>query len=308
VAKKTRESVNSELDALRELVAEGDGDGASPKRTDRRGMLKMAGVAVLGAAGMAAVKVLPASAATGGNMILGCSNTATTDTTLTNSGGTVGLSAIGGNGLQGTGASGAPGEIGVVGISKSGGGTGVSGQATTGTGVKGAATTGIAVSGTATSGTGVLGQGPTNGTGVEGAAGGSGRGGLFYGSTGYDLALGYPVVGAVVGSGRLGMVGRLDTNTVAPNIAPAFQVTSTGSYTFEHELVRGNDSSIWASRFSAGGTNQSRWKRINSVRTDTIDGLGSAFKPFRLLDTRSGAIKAPGDVTTVTVAGTGTGA
>ena len=136
---------------------------------------------------------------------------------------------------------------------------------------------------------------------------GTGIGGFFVSGTGYDLQLGFPVIGGAVGSGRLAMVGRLDTGTVAPNIAPAFAVTSTGTFTFEHELIRGNDGSIWASRFSAAGTNQSRWKRVNTVRTDSTDGLGTPFKPKRVIDTRSGAIKAAGAAYAVTVAGVGTG-
>jgi hypothetical protein len=125
--------------------------------------------------------------------------------------------------------------------------------------------------------------------------------------TGYDVQLGFPVAGGAVGSGRLGMVGRLDVGASAPNIAPAFAVTSLGGGpTFEHEFVRGNDSSIWASRFAGSGTNQSRWKRINAVRVDSSDGLGSPFKPKRVIDTRSGARKAAGSMTPVTIAGVGT--
>jgi hypothetical protein len=309
VGKKTRKSDNGQLDELRELVAETVGDVAQPKKTDRRGMLRMAGAAVLGAAGMAAVKVLPASAASGGNMIIGVGNTATTDTTITNSGGATGFSAVGANGLMGTGASGAPGEIGVIGQSKSGGGTGVHGLATTGTGVWGQATTGTAVLGAASgAGTGVTGTGGAGGVGVDGAASDN-RGGLFTSSTGYDVALGFPVAGGVVGSGRLGMVGRLDVGGSAPTFAPAFAVTSLGGGpTFEHEFVRGNDSSIWASRFVGSGANQSRWKRINAVRVDSTDGLGSPFKPKRVIDTRLlGAIRAAGSMNLVTIAGVGLG-
>ena len=50
------------------------------------------------------------------------------------------------------------------------------------------------------------------------------------------------------------------------------------------------------------------WRRVNTVRTDAADGSGNAFKPFRLLDTRGGAIKPAGSVTSVAVAGTGSGA
>ena len=303
-----KKSDNGQMDELRELVAENLGDVAQPKKTDRRGMLRMAGAAVLGAAGVAALKVVPAAAASGNTMIVGCGNTASSNTTLTSSGGTIVFSATGAQAIQGMGTSNnASTEIGVAGISKNGVGTGVGGSALgSGTGVKGQSNTGSGVLGTATSGVGVTGTAGAGGIGVDGAASDN-RGGLFTSSTGYDVALGFPVIGGVVGSGRLGMVGRLDTGGSAPPISPAFAVTSTGSFTFEHELVRGNDSSIWASRFMASGTSQSRWKRINAVRVDSSDGLGSPFKPKRVIDTRSGAIKAVNSMTLVTVAGVGTG-
>ncbi len=310
------------LDDLRQLVGQLEPDGTTPKKkTNRRGILKVAGAALIGAAGMAATRVVPASAATGGNMIIGCSNTASSNTSLTSSAGTIGLSVVqGATAIQGT-ATGGSSEVGVLGVSKTGNGKGVAGSATSGVGTGGQATTGIGVQGEATTGTGVLGD-VTTGTGVSGTASGSaGTGGRFYSQGGgYDVALGFPVVGGAVGSGRLGMVGRLDVGGVGPNFAPSFQVTSTGTFTFEHELVRGNDGSIWASRFDASSSPTSkRWKRINSVRTDSADGAGTNFKPFRVIDTRvtpspplAGGKPAHGTVGTpnfhvVTVAGTGTG-
>jgi hypothetical protein len=317
VGKKTLQSDNGQLDELRELVS-GD-EQVGKKQTDRRGMLRMAGAAMLGAAGVAALKVVPASAATGGNFILGCGNSASSDTSLVTSGGTTALLVSGGpTGIEGLGGGNTTSELGVLGVSKNGIGIGVGGRALgSGTGVRGESTTGVGVAGVATSGTGVSGDAPTNGTGVLGTSTGSGTGvegaaangrGVLGASTGgYDVQLGFPVVGGAVGSGRLGMVGRLDTGGSAPPIAPAFQVTSTGSYTFEHELVRGNDSSIWASRFTASGTNLSRWKRINAVRVDAADGTGAVFAPFRLYDSRSGAKPAVNSVTHVQAAGAGTG-
>jgi hypothetical protein len=50
------------------------------------------------------------------------------------------------------------------------------------------------------------------------------------------------------------------------------------------------------------------WRRVNSTRVDTANGSGGAFKPFRRIDTRSGAKKNPGTLTVVSIAGTGTGA
>jgi hypothetical protein len=334
VGKKTRTPDNAQLDELRELVAESDGagNGAPVKRTDRRSLLKMAGAAALGAAGMAAVKVMPAAAATGGNMIIGCNNAATTMTSLDSTGAIVANLFANGSantyGVWAGGNSGA-GEIGVFGQSKSGTGTGVQGTTDSGTGVIGSASgTGSGVLGTASSGHGVSGTASTGigtsgaasgtGTGVVGTAGAggigvngagsTGYGGLFTSTTGYDVAAGYAALGASVGSGRLGMIGREDVAANAPNIAPTFFVTSTGHFTFEHEFVRGRDSSIWATRFATSGTNQSRWKRINAVRVDTSDGTGAPFAPFRVFDTRSGAIKAAGSTTVVPVAGHGTGA
>lgn len=310
MGKKTAQSDNGQLDELRELVS--GVEEVTKKKTDRRGMLRMAGGAVLGAAGIAALKIAPASAATGGNFILGCGNSASSNTALITSSGS-GLTVTGGpHGLEGYGGGGTS-EIGVLGVTKGGAGVGVGGDATaspgTGIGVKGQTLSGAGVEGIATTGAGVAGQNTAGGGPGVAGSGTTGQGGFFISTTGYDVQLGYPVFGGAVGSGRLGMVGRLDTGAHAPNIAPAFQVTSTGTYTFEHELVRGNDSSIWASRFAATGTNQSRWKRINAVRVDSADGLGSPYAPFRVYDSRAGSApkKAVGSTTTVPIAGHGTG-
>src|SRR6266446_10055071 len=52
------------------------------KRSDRRGFLRMGAAAAAGALGWMAVRAVPASAATGGNMLLGCANAAENATTL----------------------------------------------------------------------------------------------------------------------------------------------------------------------------------------------------------------------------------
>jgi hypothetical protein len=65
-----------------------DADGAVVKESNRRGFLRLGAGAVLGALGWAAVKAVPAAAATGGNMILGSANLAENATTLTADGGT----------------------------------------------------------------------------------------------------------------------------------------------------------------------------------------------------------------------------
>jgi len=107
------------------------------------------------------------------------------------------------------------------------------------------------------------------------------------------------------------MVGRTDVGGAAPNIAPFFVTHSTlfaGGH-FQHELIRGNDGSIWASTAALAGANQTRWKKVSAVRVDTADGLGGNFKPFRVIDTRiTGGIRAAGSLNAVLVAGAGTGA
>jgi hypothetical protein len=55
------------------------------------------------------------------------------------------------------------------------------------------------------------------------------------------------------------------------------------------------------------------WRRVNTLRTDTADGLGNPFKPLRLVDTRNGTggVTGPvaGGLTKVfSVAGAGTSA
>lgn len=75
----------------------------------------------------------------------------------------------------------------------------------------------------------------------------------------------------LTGTGRLAQQG-LDIGDAAPTVS---------NVTFE-ELVRSTNGTIWA-------TAASGWKRINSLRVDNPSGDGSAFTPFRLLDTRDGS-------------------
>ncbi len=295
VARKTPE-VDEKLDELRALVTEGEDEVAPRKKTDRRSMLKMAGAALLGAAGAVAVRAVPAAAADGGNMLIGCTNLETSTTNLAGAAtnGQDALAARGGIGVHGDGnASTVAGEIGVLGTSKSGAGIGVRGSVTSGVGVDGVVTTGTGVQGSATTGTAA--KFHTN----------------SLSTSGYDVQLGS--VNPATGSGRLGMVGRSDVGGASPNWNPSFFIVSStvGPVNFQHELVRGNDGSIWASQavsVRSGIPSHGRWKRINSVRTDTADGLGANFKPFRVIDTRiTGGIKAPSSLTVVSVANTGSG-
>ena len=274
---------DEQLDELRDLIA-GDEEEAPTTKTDRRGILKLAGGALLGAAGAMAVRAIPAAAASGDYMVTGCINIETTTTQVSGSNTIVALGAQGATGVQGQGnAAVVANEVGVLGTSKSGSGTGVRGTVGGGTGVEGLATTGT--------------------------------GGHFQSNSGYDLLLGQAIVGTNAdpnfhGTGRLAMVGRTDVGGSAPNIAPFFVTHSTlfaGGH-FQHELIRGNDGSIWASTAALAGANQTRWKKVSAVRVDTADGLGGNFKPFRVIDTRiTGGIRAPSSLNVVTVAGAGTG-
>src|SRR6266852_6282411 len=142
VGKKTVQP-DEELDDLRGLIAGDDTDEAPIKKTDRRGILKLAGGALLGAAGAVAVRAIPASAATGGYMVLGCINLETTTTQVSAPNTIVALGAQGATGVQGQGnAAVAANEVGVLGTSKSGSGTGVRGSVGGVTGVEGLATSG----------------------------------------------------------------------------------------------------------------------------------------------------------------------
>lgn len=290
MGKKTITREDPALDELRALVDEGAAVAA--KKTDRRGLLRLAGAAIVGAAGATAASAVPALAATGDPVTVdgafSGSGTTSISSSVTTSGtygpnaaiqgaGYTGVTGVGNNSASNT------NEVGLIGASKSGHGTGVHGNSTTGAGVSGTSSSGPA--------------------------------GLFYSSTGYDLQLGFPAVGGPTGSGRLGMIGRTDVGGTGPNFAPAFAVhSSIGATYFEHEFVRGNDGSIWASRAdAASATLTQRWKRINAVRFDTADGTGGVYKPFRLVDTRNGTggqggAKANGSTTTWTVAGAGTAA
>jgi hypothetical protein len=67
------------------------------------------------------------------------------------------------------------------------------------------------------------------------------------------------------------------------------------------EQVRDLNGILWI--HGTTGTLQAAWRRVNSLRFDTADGTGGFFAPFRLVDTRSGAIKPSHDVTSYVVPG-----
>lgn len=295
--KKAVVEAHGELEELRDLVQPGGGASSEKPKNSRRDLLKMAGAALAGAAGATALRAVPAAALTGQYVVQGQINIETADApTILTMGGSTGPLTSTGASLLGRSAAGLSGsgywttdhtqEIGTLGVSKGASGNGSDGP----------------------------------GTGVQGMSH-SGSGGKFLSSTGYDVQLG-ALAGdsGILGSGRLAMIGRGDVGATAPNWTAGFYLhSSLGILNFQHELVRGNDSSIWASRYDDASATRTRWKRINAVRVDSSDGLGTPFKPFRVIDTRvtpspplAGGKPAHGTVGTpnfhvVTVAGTGSG-
>jgi hypothetical protein len=95
-------------------------------------------------------------------------------------------------------------------------------------------------------------------------------------------------------SGRLRQDGL--TNPGAPTYTPNL-----------YEQIRDSNGILWLHNASAN------WRRVNTLRTDTADGLGNAFKPLRLADTRNGTGGVTGPVSggstkVFQIAGGGTGA
>jgi hypothetical protein len=242
------------VEAMREQVAGLEGrasaNGADGKRSDRRGFLRLGMGAAIGALGMAAAKVIPAVAATGGPVLLGCANAADAPTTITGSGTTPpvfsGIAAATTWNPPTTGTFAGP----IQGHGTSGAVEGVDGWAS--------GATAWGVYGLTDAGTGVVGE---SSTGI----------GLY-----------------ARGSGRIRQEGL--ANPGLPGYTPNL-----------FEQVRDSDGVLWV--HNAAGV----WRRVNSIRVDAASGNGNAYKPFRRLDTRSGARKAAGSTTVITIAGQGTG-
>jgi hypothetical protein len=268
---RTRE-LEEELRRLTQMVAEmrarmarsegrRSSTDAESNHSGRRGFLRLGAGALLGALGWAAVKAVPASAATNGSLVLGNPNLAENPTTLVADGGTppvqvLGVEAAGTTWnppidgtfvgpLQGLGADGGEDKVTAVDVD------GVNGWAR---GVRAAGVYGLT-----NSGYGVIGE---SNSGV----------GLYARTS-----------------------GRIQQEALLLPGAPTYQ---PGLF----EQVRDSDGVLWIHNGSGV------WRRVNTMRADTADGLGGAFKPFRRLDTRSGAIKAAGSLTVVSIAGQGSGA
>ncbi len=263
--------LSAELAEMRARLAHiesANGNTRPAARSDRRGFLKLGAGAVMGALGWAAVKVVPAAAATGGYLVLGNSNLADAATTL---------------------------------------------QAQTNDFYPVFSATSLNFSSAALNAAGVFAgavqaRGDATGPieGVDGWAQGAQAFGV-YGLTDFGAGVtGESVQGVSLyarGTGRLLHDGFVTAGTgIKPNYTPL-------AGQFEH--LRDTDGVMWIN--NAAGA----WRRINSPRADSSDGAGTAFRPFRLLDTRSGktngvivpANKGPFGTSSlsITVAGTGTG-
>jgi hypothetical protein len=251
--------LTGEVDEMRARMARlesgepGQQNGTEPK--SRRGFLKIGAGAVLGALGMAAAKVMPAAAATGGPTLLGNANLADAPTTI-----------------QTTGT--APRVIGAMALGF----------------------TQAQLDAAGTFNAPLQGLGATSGTveGVNGWAQGASSYGVYGLTDGGTGVVGESNTGIGLFARRSGRIRQEGRPAGAPNYAPS-----------NFEQVRDANGILWI--HSATGTAPSMWRRVNSARFDTADGTGGFFKPFRLIDTRSGAAKPGNSTTTVTVAGRGTG-
>jgi hypothetical protein len=242
-------------------------NGSEPR--SRRGFLRMGLAAAAGAVGVTAAKILPAAAATGGNMILGQANQASTATSLATTVAAnptlgvqdVAFSSSGLNALLSPNttntftapvqALGATGQVeGIDAFAQGPLAYGVYGLTDAGTGVTGESFTGIGL----------------------------------YART----------------SGRLRQDPR--GTAAAPTYTPNL-----------YEQVRDSTGVLWIHNQAATTTAAGNWRRVNTLRTDTADGLGNAFKPLRLADTRNGTggVTGPvggGQTKVFTIAGAGAGA
>lgn len=251
--------------SIEEMRAEIAGlQGGAPSRPEasssRRNFLRMGMAAAAGAVGWAAVKAVPAAAATGGYMVLGSANVAENSTTLQADAAITG------------------GEV-----------LGVESQNFSSSGL----TTALATfSESFTAPLRSLGDSTGSIEGFDAWADGA---------SAYAI-LGFTDQGTGVVGEALHGIGLYARTTGRIRQDPQGAAGKPGYSPNNMEQVRDADGVLWI--HDASGN----WRRVNSLRTDTADASGAFFKPFRLIDTRSGAIKAPGSVTSIPVAGQGSGA
>lgn len=241
------------------------GQGGEIQPHSRRDFVKLAGAAVAGAAGGVLLGQVPAAATNGANVILGN----TSGATLNDAANTTSLTATGTTGVPtplvsiiGSGATVPP-------IPPNGPQLAGALQVFSKPGVPGA---------TPVPAEGIDGWGPGGiGVGVLGASD-TGYGVLGESGTGFDLT--------AFGTGRLFQFSITD-NAGGPLAGPPGFTPAQPVNNFPGgELVRDVNSVLWASR--ATGTGVAAWRRVNSTRFDSADGLNNAFQPVRIIDTRNG--------------------
>jgi len=235
----------------------------------RRGFLKFGAGAVMGALGMAAAKVVPVAAATNGNFILGAANAAGLPTTLAG---------------DTTAAAGGPNPV--LKVSSVGTSASLLATALPPGGLNGAVQA-LGADGTTTG----------QFEGIDAFASGA-TAWSVYGLT--DTGTG------VVGESNTGIglyarrSGRIRQEGLSAVGAPSYLPNP-------FEQVRDANGVLYI--HGTAGAGQARWRRVNSLRTDTADGTGAAFKPLRLVDTRNtGGPAGDGASRTYTAAPAGTGA
>jgi hypothetical protein len=241
-----------------------------------------------GAAGTVALQAVPASAITGGNMVLGNPNDANATTQLHPTAAStpnplfqVDASTVAGDAITAQAGSGAAAS-GVVGTAGAGatsvGVVGNAGAGLTSNGVQGNAGAGnqsIGVAGVGAAGglsAGVLGQSGS----ANSSAGVVGVSTTAYGVFGQSQS-GIDIIAG--GNGRLAQAPFVAGGSGAPSLTPGFG---------QLEILREDDGSVWVSRASAGasvGTLKAAWKRMNAVRVDAADGSGTPFVAARVLNT-----------------------
>jgi hypothetical protein len=260
----------------------GNGHGGEIQPHSRRDFVKLAGAAVAGAAGGVLLGAVPAAAANGSPVLLG--NTGTTPTTTNDAGATTSLTA--------TTTAGPTPLVKIIGANAT-----LPAAPPVGPNLQGALQA-FSQPGTPAIGTtpakpfeAIDGWGPGGiGVGVLGASD-TGYGVLGESGSGFDLA--------AFGTGRVFQFTITDNlgNPLAgpPPFTPAMPPNLPGG-----ELVRDSQSILWASR--ASGTGVAAWRRLNTVRVDSADGLNNFFQPVRIIDTRTGT----GGVTGARAANTST--
>ena len=130
---------------------------------------------------------------------------------------------------------------------------------------------------------------PVSSEGVDGWAGGATGFGV-YGLTdaGYGV-VGESTTGIALYAARSGRLRQDGPSAGIPTHPPNL-----------FEQVRDSTGVLWI--HNAAGA----WRRVNTVRVDNV-GASAPFKPFRRLDTRSGAKKGAGSLTHVPIVNTGSG-